>query len=56
MIGGVRWRTVRRASCRRGRSGTGSGNRTPSRYMTAALRVLLPSLFGELNTARIEAA
>src|ERR1019366_4312125 len=26
------------------------------RYMTAALRVLLPSLFGELNLHRIEAA
>ena len=57
MIGGVTLANVRRGIVQAGTIGYWVGQPHAHRgYMTAALRVLLPSLFGELNLHRIEAA
>ena len=57
MIGGVTLANVRRGIVQAGTIGYWVGQPHARRgYMTAALRVLLPSLFGELNLHRIEAA
>jgi [ribosomal protein S5]-alanine N-acetyltransferase len=57
MIGGVTLANVRRGIVQAGTIGYWVGQPHAQRgYMTAALRVLLPSLFGELNLHRIEAA
>src|ERR1044072_436197 len=57
MIGGVTLANVRRGIVQAGTIGYWVGEPYAHRgYMTAALRVLLPSLFGELNLHRIEAA
>ena len=57
MIGGVTLANVRRGIVQAGTIGYWVGQPYAHRgYMTAALRVLLPSLFGELNLHRIEAA
>ena len=57
MIGGVTLANVRRGIVQAGTIGYWVGQPYAHRgYMTAALRVLLPSLFGELNLHRVEAA
>ncbi len=57
MVGGVTLANVRRGIVQAGTIGYWTGEPYARRgYMTAALRVLLPSLFGELNLHRIEAA
>ena len=57
LIGGITLANVRRGIVQTGTIGYWIGQRHAGRgYMTAALRVLLPSLFGELNLHRIEAA
>ena len=57
MIGGVTLANVRRGIVQAGTIGYWVGQPHANRgYMTAALRVLLPSLFGELNLHRVEAA
>jgi ribosomal-protein-alanine N-acetyltransferase len=57
MIGGVTLANVRRGIVQAGTIGYWVGQPHAHRgYMTTALRVLLPSLFGELNLHRIEAA
>ena len=57
MIGGITLANVRRGIVQAGTIGYWVGQPHAHRgYMTAALRVLLPSLFGELNLHRIEAA
>ena len=57
MIGGMTLANVRRGIVQAGTIGYWVGQPHAHRgYMTAALRVLLPSLFGELNLHRIEAA
>ena len=57
MIGGVTLANVRRGIVQAGTIGYWVGQPHAGRsYMTTALRVLLPSLFGELNLHRIEAA
>jgi len=57
MIGGVTLANVRRGIVQAGTIGYWVGQPHAHRgYMTAALRVLLPSLFGELNLHRVEAA
>ncbi|WP_299109246.1 GNAT family protein [uncultured Bradyrhizobium sp.] len=57
MIGGITLANVRRGIVQAGTIGYWVGLPHAHRgYMTTALRVLLPSLFGELNLHRIEAA
>jgi ribosomal-protein-alanine N-acetyltransferase len=57
MIGGVTLANVRRGIVQAGTIGYWMGEPHAHRgYMTTALRVLLPTLFGELNLHRIEAA
>ena len=57
MIGGITLANVRRGIVQAGTIGYWVGQPHAHRgYMTSALRVLLPSLFGELNLHRIEAA
>jgi [ribosomal protein S5]-alanine N-acetyltransferase len=57
MIGGITLANVRRGIVQAGTIGYWVGEPHAHRgYMTSALRVLLPSLFGELNLHRIEAA
>src|SRR5439155_1703613 len=57
MIGGITLANVRRGIVQAGTIGYWVGEPYAGcGYMTAALRVLLPTLFGELNLHRIEAA
>ena len=57
MLGGVTLANVRRGIVQAGTIGYWIGEPYARQgYMTAALRVLLPALFGELNLHRIEAA
>src|SRR5207244_7518093 len=57
MIGGITLANVRRGIVQAGTIGYWVGEPHAGRgYMTAALRVLLPTLFGELNLHRIEAS
>jgi ribosomal-protein-alanine N-acetyltransferase len=57
MIGGITVANVRRGIVQAGTIGYWVGQPHAHRgYMTAALRVLLPTLFGELNLHRVEAA
>ena len=57
MVGGITLANVRRGIVQAGTIGYWVGEPHAHRgYMTMALRVLLPSLFGELNLHRIEAA
>jgi ribosomal-protein-alanine N-acetyltransferase len=57
LIGGVTLANVRRGIVQSGTIGYWIGQPYAGHgYMTAALRVLLPTLFGELNLHRIEAA
>jgi ribosomal-protein-alanine N-acetyltransferase len=57
MLGGVTLANVRRGIVQAGTLGYWIGEPYAGQgYMTAALRVLLPILFGELNLHRIEAA
>lgn len=57
LLGGVTLANVRRGIVQAGTLGYWIGEPYAGRgYMTAALRVLLPSLFGELNLHRIDAA
>nr|AAF78804.1 probable acetyltransferase PacT [Bradyrhizobium japonicum] len=57
MVGGITLANVRRGIVQAGTIGYWVGQPHAHRgYMTAALRVLLPTLFGELNLHRVEAA
>lgn len=57
MLGGITLANVRRGIAQAGTIGYWIGQPYAGQgYMTAALRVLLPALFGELNLHRIEAA
>jgi ribosomal-protein-alanine N-acetyltransferase len=57
LVGGVTLANVRRGIVQAGTVGYWVGQPYAHQgYMTAALRVLLPSLFGELNLHRVEAA
>jgi [ribosomal protein S5]-alanine N-acetyltransferase len=57
LVGGVTLANVRRGIVQAGTIGYWIGEPHAGRgYMTAALRVLLPSLFGELNLHRVDAA
>jgi len=57
LVGGVTLANVRRGIVQAGTLGYWIGQPHAGKgYMTAALRVLLPTLFGELNLHRIEAA
>ncbi len=57
MLGGITLANVRRGIAQAGTIGYWIGQPYAGQgYMTAALRVLLPVLFGELNLHRIEAA
>lgn len=57
LIGGVTLANVRRGIVQAGTLGYWVGQPYAGKgYMTGALRVLLPTLFGELNLHRIEAA
>lgn len=57
LIGGVTVANVRRGIVQAGTVGYWVGQAHAGKgYMTAALRVLLPTLFGELNLHRVEAA
>ena len=57
MVGGITLANVRRGIVQAGTIGYWVGEPYAGcGYMTAALRVLLPTLFGELNLHRIEAA
>ncbi|MBN9584442.1 MAG: GNAT family N-acetyltransferase [Afipia sp. 62-7] len=57
LVGGVTVANVRRGIVQAGTVGYWIGQPHAGRgYMTAALRVLLPTLFGELNLHRVEAA
>lgn len=57
IIGGVTVANVRRGIVQAGTIGYWIGQPFARRgYMTSALRVLLPTLFGELNLHRVEAA
>jgi len=57
LLGGVTLANVRRGIVQAGTLGYWIGEPHAGQgYMTAALRVLLPSLFGELNLHRIDAA
>ena len=56
VVGGITLANVRRGIVQAGTIGYWTGEPYAHRgYMTAALRVLLPSLFGELNLHRVEA-
>jgi ribosomal-protein-alanine N-acetyltransferase len=56
MIGGITLANVRRGIVQAGTIGYWVGQpHAHQGYMTSALRVLLPSLFGELNLHRVEA-
>jgi len=57
MVGGITLANIRRGIVQAGTIGYWVGEPYASRgYMTAALRLLLPRLFGELNLHRVEAA
>ncbi|MCL2715808.1 MAG: GNAT family N-acetyltransferase [Alphaproteobacteria bacterium] len=57
MVGGITLANIRRGIVQAGTIGYWVGEPYAGRgYMTAALRVLLPRLFGELNLHRVEAA
>ena len=57
IVGGVTLANVRRGIVQAGTIGYWVGEPHAGRsYMTTALRVLLPTLFGELNLHRVEAA
>lgn len=57
MLGGITLANVRRGIAQAGTIGYWTGQPYAGKgYMTAALRVLLPTLFSELNLHRIEAA
>ena len=57
IVGGVTLANVRRGIVQAGTIGYWIGQSFAGRgYMTSALRVLLPTLFGELNLHRVEAA
>ena len=57
IVGGVTLANVRRGIVQAGTIGYWIGQPFAGRgYMTSALRVLLPTLFGELNLHRVEAA
>ena len=57
IVGGVTLANVRRGIVQAGTIGDWIGQPFAGRgYMTSALRVLLPTLFGELNLHRVEAA
>lgn len=57
LVGGVTLANVRRGIVQAGTIGYWIGQEHAGQgYMTRAMRVLLPSLFGELNLHRIEAA
>lgn len=57
LVGGVTLSNVRRGIVQAGTLGYWVGQPYAGKgYMTAALRVLLPTLFGELNLHRVEAA
>lgn len=57
LVGGVTLANVRRGIVQAGTLGYWVGQPYAGKgYMTAALRVLLPTLFGELNLHRVEAA
>ncbi len=57
LIGGITLANVRRGIVQAGTVGYWAGEPYAGRgYMTAALRLLLPTLFGELNLHRVEAA
>jgi ribosomal-protein-alanine N-acetyltransferase len=57
LVGGVTVANVRRGIVQAGTIGYWIGAAYAGRgYMTASLRVLLPTLFGELNLHRVEAA
>lgn len=57
LVGGVTLANVRRGIVQAGTIGYWIGAPFAGRgYMTSALRVLLPTLFGELNLHRVEAA
>jgi ribosomal-protein-alanine N-acetyltransferase len=57
LIGGITLANVRRGIVQAGTVGYWTGEPYANKgYMTAALQVLLPSLFGELNLHRVEAS
>ena len=57
IVGGVTLANVRRGIVQAGTIGYWIGQPFAGKgYMTSALRVLLPTLFGELNLHRVEAA
>jgi ribosomal-protein-alanine N-acetyltransferase len=57
MLGGITLANVRRGIVQAGTIGYWMGQPHAHRgYMTSALRLLLPTLFGELNLHRVEAA
>ncbi len=57
LVGGITLANVRRGIVQAGTVGYWIGEPFAGRgYMTAALRLLLPTLFGELNLHRVEAA
>jgi ribosomal-protein-alanine N-acetyltransferase len=57
LVGGITLANVRRGIVQAGTVGYWTGEPYAGRgYMTAALRLLLPTLFGELNLHRVEAA
>jgi ribosomal-protein-alanine N-acetyltransferase len=57
LLGGITLANVRRGIVQAGTVGYWVGEPFAGRgYMTAALRLLLPTLFGELNLHRVEAA
>jgi ribosomal-protein-alanine N-acetyltransferase len=57
LVGGVTLANVRRGIVQAGTIGYWTGEPHAGRgYMTSALRALLPTLFGELNLHRVEAA
>ena len=57
LVGGITLANVRRGIVQAGTVGYWTGEPYAGRgYMTAALRVLLPTLFGELSLHRVEAA
>ena len=57
LVGGITLANVRRGIVQAGTIGYWVGQPHADRgYMTAALRVLLPTMFGELNLHRVEAA
>lgn len=57
LVGGITLANVRRGIVQAGTVGYWTGEPYAGRsYMTTALRLLLPTLFGELNLHRVEAA